>query len=469
MSTHDAFYEAILAEPAANVHRLVYADWLDETGDPANAARADYIRLQCEAAELSQLDVRRYTLEQRATAIFRERWLDWWRPICHRLDLPVPQSHRPTFWARLTRPRAMEVGAGWPYQHHAHRNWKRIWNGVTRHYSQAVPWNLRSFASARFSRGFVEELDLSGEGVGQGPTIVDWLTAVPVLCLRTAVQHAANFAAIDTPALRKLRSLELELSDAVDIAPYLWSKNLIGLHDLVLLAGEGGVSAEEVNALVGSPTAGRLRSLNLDIETETAWAALVSARSLTVLRELKVRLDLHHEDPRVRAQMVARCLELLAESPILAGLERLSLSCFADLSTVGLERLCARALPRLRVLELLDPLTPTLVQALTTKPAFPRLAELTLNFLPHLANPSLEGLAGWPVLGQLTHLCLCIESNAADPERLFRVLEKLNGDVLQTLNIEGEAAGFRSKLPAEWKDRVWVDNRDAPVASRGGL
>ncbi|MBY0230983.1 MAG: TIGR02996 domain-containing protein, partial [Gemmataceae bacterium] len=44
--THDAFLEAILADPHDDAHRLVYADWLEENGDEA---RARFIRLQCRA------------------------------------------------------------------------------------------------------------------------------------------------------------------------------------------------------------------------------------------------------------------------------------------------------------------------------------------------------------------------------------------------------------------------------------
>jgi uncharacterized protein (TIGR02996 family) len=40
------FLARVLADPAEDAHRLVFADWLDEHGDPA---RAELIRLQCAA------------------------------------------------------------------------------------------------------------------------------------------------------------------------------------------------------------------------------------------------------------------------------------------------------------------------------------------------------------------------------------------------------------------------------------
>lgn len=47
MNTHpdaDGFLRSILADPTDPTPRLIFADWLDETGRPENAAWAEYIR-----------------------------------------------------------------------------------------------------------------------------------------------------------------------------------------------------------------------------------------------------------------------------------------------------------------------------------------------------------------------------------------------------------------------------------------
>jgi uncharacterized protein (TIGR02996 family) len=44
MSDENAFLNAILAAPDDNAPRLVYADWLEEQGDPAADAKAAYLR-----------------------------------------------------------------------------------------------------------------------------------------------------------------------------------------------------------------------------------------------------------------------------------------------------------------------------------------------------------------------------------------------------------------------------------------
>ena len=45
----DAFIRSYLAQPADVTTRVVFADWLDETGEPHNAAWAHFIRLKAEA------------------------------------------------------------------------------------------------------------------------------------------------------------------------------------------------------------------------------------------------------------------------------------------------------------------------------------------------------------------------------------------------------------------------------------
>src|SRR5262245_2593359 len=52
----EGFLAAIRAAPDDDTPRLVYADWLDEHGDPD---RAEFIRVQVELARLAQDDPRR--------------------------------------------------------------------------------------------------------------------------------------------------------------------------------------------------------------------------------------------------------------------------------------------------------------------------------------------------------------------------------------------------------------------------
>jgi uncharacterized protein (TIGR02996 family) len=68
------FLEAILAAPEDDTSRLIYADWLEERGDP----RAEFIRLQCARAQLKRDDPFGYheaTLREKALLeAHRRKW-----------------------------------------------------------------------------------------------------------------------------------------------------------------------------------------------------------------------------------------------------------------------------------------------------------------------------------------------------------------------------------------------------------
>ena len=72
--SHDPFLRAIAAAPDDDLPRLVYADWLDEHGDPD---RAEFIRAQCELARLPDDDPRRPGLEDREHDLLAEYEPAW--------------------------------------------------------------------------------------------------------------------------------------------------------------------------------------------------------------------------------------------------------------------------------------------------------------------------------------------------------------------------------------------------------
>src|SRR5215211_3608080 len=74
MSNRDALFQAILAAPDDDAPRLVYADWLDENGDPD---RAEFIRVQCRQARLPFYDPGYPHLVRRADELlvrYRRAW-----------------------------------------------------------------------------------------------------------------------------------------------------------------------------------------------------------------------------------------------------------------------------------------------------------------------------------------------------------------------------------------------------------
>jgi uncharacterized protein (TIGR02996 family) len=69
-----AFLRAIIAAPDDDLPRLVYADFLDEHGDPA---RAEFIRVQCELAKRPDHDPYFRTLEDREHDLLSEHESVW--------------------------------------------------------------------------------------------------------------------------------------------------------------------------------------------------------------------------------------------------------------------------------------------------------------------------------------------------------------------------------------------------------
>jgi uncharacterized protein (TIGR02996 family) len=94
MSSRTSFIAAIAAAPDDDLPRLVFADWLDEHGDPA---RAEFIRLQVAAArEAEQFPP---VIDEQKLARIRELFLanyrDWLKPVYEAFRQPLPVLDRP--------------------------------------------------------------------------------------------------------------------------------------------------------------------------------------------------------------------------------------------------------------------------------------------------------------------------------------------------------------------------------------
>ncbi|WP_166821631.1 TIGR02996 domain-containing protein [Thalassoroseus pseudoceratinae] len=77
MSAHEQFLQAIVEDPDNDLPRLVYADWLDEQGDP----RGEYIRVQCELAQVGDYDPTRKPLEERQNTLFKKHKSKWTKDL----------------------------------------------------------------------------------------------------------------------------------------------------------------------------------------------------------------------------------------------------------------------------------------------------------------------------------------------------------------------------------------------------
>lgn len=197
MTERDALYAAVLASPADDLPRLVFADWCDDHGEPD---RAEFIRVQVELARLPADDPRRGPLEDREDELLDAGHDRWKVP-----DIRGVQGFVRGFvelwdgtaeWLLAAADRLFDQA---PIRVVRVRNADRYAGRLTR---------LRGLAR-------VEELDLSGNTLAAGGKLQRLLTDTPLDRLRTLrVGNNRLFAdalpqIADSPVARRLTALDL--------------------------------------------------------------------------------------------------------------------------------------------------------------------------------------------------------------------------------------------------------------------
>jgi uncharacterized protein (TIGR02996 family) len=312
MTTRDALLAAIRADPADDTVRLVFADWLEENGEPD---RAEFIRLQCDVARLpgdgSEADaLLRYVSEG-------ERKLLVW----DRLDPVVAARDR-------AERRAEELL----------RANKAHWFGWA---------NPPAYTAVRFARGFPDGVMVFGHEYFRAAQ-ESILRAVPLTGLEIWFRFPEEASELVCPGgLRNLTHLRL-----------IWNTDL-GVTEALQLIGESDQ--------VGSVTS--LELIFTQVDTEALVAALAAGRGWGRIRHLLVSFRTGgHPGLGLSADQISA----LGAVPHLRGLTELSASlvpgagpvealvrAFPGLESLDLGRLSpdgARALvraglPELRVLQ----------------------------------------------------------------------------------------------------------------------
>src|SRR5262249_12151002 len=313
-----AFLRSICDARGADAVRLIFADWLDENGEPE---RAEFIRLQCDRARRVE------PLPACAEEVWREeellaRFGDTWRAelpeLSHvrwgnfergfvnlaeadnldgfRWSARAVRSRTPVRRFRLSRIRRLDE------RDLTYRNDLRMLTTLDLSGS-SIGWRgARALASCRYLTG-LRELELDDNRVGDHG--VEVLAASPHLAgltkfgLRSNSLTAAGARSLaESPFLTRLHELDL---GGVD--PY---------H-----GGDNHVGAEGVAALAASSTLSNLRSLRLDWNEldDEAVRLLASTKHLTHLHALELWAN----------QIGAAGAAALARSPALGGLVVLSL------------------------------------------------------------------------------------------------------------------------------------------------
>jgi uncharacterized protein (TIGR02996 family) len=81
MTHDDAFLRDIAERPADDAPRLIYADWLEEHGGAAEAARAAFIRAQCRLAQMPLQNPARPALEDECSTLLAQHGQEWAAPV----------------------------------------------------------------------------------------------------------------------------------------------------------------------------------------------------------------------------------------------------------------------------------------------------------------------------------------------------------------------------------------------------
>jgi uncharacterized protein (TIGR02996 family) len=291
VNLEQGFLQAILENPDDDTSRLVYADWLEETGGPAEAARAEFIRTQVALASLPLGGERRLLLEARERALLREHAVTW------RRALPQLDGIQ---WGDFVRG---FIGA--------------IWASVT---------TVRDQAAVLFAAQPIVQLWLGSLHDGDFAVLAEspWLSRIHAIGFREGMFHGARLRPLaETPHGNGLRSLYLlEAAGTVESATLLlrsprltafgdlhvcychWDRNqiatLAACASLTRLTNldlsYNSLDDESVAILAASPHVANLRYLNLSNNSigwqgARALAHSLHLRELTCLDIANNRLD----------------------------------------------------------------------------------------------------------------------------------------------------------------------------------
>jgi uncharacterized protein (TIGR02996 family) len=304
MGAAHAFLHLILAAPDDDAPRLVYADWLDDAANPADRARAEFIRVQCGLDRLPADDPRRPALAARERQLTAEYAAAWRAPLA---GLVSNQEFSRGFVEEVT----------------------------------VEARRLIEHGEAIFAAAPVRHVRL----VEAGP-VLEKVAACPLLArLRGLTVYAHHLgdrlarALAASPHLAALEVLDLgrnRLTDAGAEALAAAGDRLGGLTTLVLR--ENSVGESGARALAHAPGLGRLAALDLAINAVGAGGAEALAGSPRLsLRDLDLALN------RVGDEGVARLARALpAALPGRPRWRRLSLG-DNEVTTVSLPALVESA------------------------------------------------------------------------------------------------------------------------------
>jgi uncharacterized protein (TIGR02996 family) len=330
-SPEDAFLQTILDHPDDDIPRLVFADWLEEHGNPRGA----FIRLQCERAKLTQYDPAWKTVLAQEAALLKQFEAEWSKPVLRYVD----EAHYRRGFIEHVRVSAMMLL----------KNGDRLLRiaPVTSIRLESVKNHLPRIAECSWLAR-VTELDLSHDLAGTKDLLslfrsehcrsLRVLRLIGCMLLPITAHMLANM-----PHLQSLQTLDVSNNSlgpegAESLAR---SQHLVNLRELNLAGNQ--ILAAGVTALASSPTLRLTRlSIGNNLIGNEGAAAIARSPHVTEMRHLDLQsnsvanlgvealvqsthlmklehLNLYHN------HIGARAVQLLTDSALLQNLTYLNL------------------------------------------------------------------------------------------------------------------------------------------------
>ncbi len=367
------FQQAITAAPDDDRPRLIYADWLEEQGDP----RCELIRLQCRLAALPRGDASRWELEQREEALLAAN-LSKWTKLLPKFPR-TPWGIEPRYGTqRAAFLRGMMEHVTFPGIKQYEESFDKIWQVTPARHVRINKWGNKAIPAFFASPGFQRVDGL-------------WLTMDSV-----DTQLRQTRALLSAPELKRLKKLRLfdrmldgECVDLLLSAPLdnmtVLEMDQTGIGDELcaqvcawerlqqvkyLQFSGNACGTRGMQALASSGHAGQIESLSLRLNHfgDEPLEVLASSEGFASLAELDISFN-NFGRPGITA---------LAASPLLQGVRRLNLT-YCEAAANSIEQLVA-------------------------SPHINALQHLSLNRIQHLGDDALQAIANSPHLSNLRRL-----------------------------------------------------------------
>ncbi len=96
MTDESALIDLIRANDAATLPRLIYADWLDDVGDPPSTQKATFLRLWCQLFDTPLSELNGYSERAAQLEALKSRLADTWLQVMdvHRFRISTADAAR---------------------------------------------------------------------------------------------------------------------------------------------------------------------------------------------------------------------------------------------------------------------------------------------------------------------------------------------------------------------------------------